>query len=66
MDNYKRVKQESLQVGDILHLIWCGDKHILRFEEYRGAFDFVARIVRFTDGTAMSLTKENYYEILEL
>lgn len=66
MVNYKKVKQESLQVGDILHLIWCGDKHILGFEEYNGVFDFVARIVKFTDGTAMSLTKEDYYEILEL
>lgn len=66
MVNYKRVKQESLQVGDTLHLIWCGDKQIFRFEEYKGVFDFVARIARFTDGTAMSLTKEDYYEILEV
>lgn len=66
MVNYKRVKQESLQVGDILHLIWCGNKHILRFEEYKGVFDFVARIARFTDGTAMSLTKWNYYEIADV
>ena len=66
MANYKRVRQGSLQIGDTLHLIWCGDKHILKFEEYKGVFDFVARIARFTDGTAMSLTKEYYYEILEL
>ena len=66
MVNYKRVKQESLQLGDTLHLIWCGDKHILRFEEYKGVFDFVARIARFADGTAMSLTKGDYYEIVEV
>jgi hypothetical protein len=66
MVNYKRVKQESLQVGDILHLIWCGDKHILRFEEYKDVFDFVARVARFTDGTAMSLTKGDSYEIVEV
>ena len=66
MANYKRVKQETLQVGDTLHLICCGNKHISRFEEYNGVFDFVARVVKFTDGTAMSLTKEDYYEILEL
>lgn len=24
---HKRVKQESLKVGDILHLGWCGNKH---------------------------------------
>lgn len=66
MGNYQRVPQESLQVGDILHLVWCGDKHILSFEEYNGVFDFVSRIARFTDGSSMSLTKEYYYEILEL
>ena len=63
--NYKRVKQESLQVGDILHLRWCGDKHILRFEEYKGVFDFVDRIAVFADGSRMSLTKEKYYEVVE-
>ena len=63
---YKRVKQESLKVGDILHLGWCGDKHILRFEEYKGVFDFVDRIAVFTDGGRMSLTKGNYYEIVEV
>lgn len=66
MVNCKRVKQESLQVGDILHLIWCGDKHILRFEEYKGVFDFVARIAVFVNGGKMSLTKGDYYEILEV
>ncbi len=66
MQKYKRVLQESLQFGDVLHLVWCGDKHILRFEEYKGVFDFVARIARFTDGTAMSLTKGDYYEVLEI
>lgn len=63
---YKRVKQESLKVGDILHLIWCGDKHILRFEEYKGMFDFVDRIAVFTDGGRMSLTKEYYYKVLNV
>ncbi len=63
---YKKVKQESLQVGDILHLIWCGDKHILRFEEYKGVFDFIARIATFSDGSKMSLTKGYYYKILEV
>lgn len=63
---YKRVKQESLQVGDILHLVLCGDKHILRFEEYKGVLDFVERIAAFTDGGRMSLTKGNYYEIVDV
>ena len=64
--NYKRVKQESLKVGDILHLVWCGDKHILRFEEYKGVFDFVDRIAVFTDGGRMSLSRSRYYEVLEV
>ena len=63
---YKRVKQESLQVGDILHLVLCGGKHILRFEEYKGVLDFVERIAVFTDGGRMSLTKGNYYEIVDV
>ena len=63
--NYKRVKQEYLQVGDILHLVWCGDKNILRFEEYKGVFDFVDRIAVFTDGGRMSLSRSRYYEVLE-
>ena len=63
---YKRVKQESLQVGDTLRLGWCGVKHILRFEEYKGVFDFVDRIAVFADGSKMSLTKCNYYEIVEV
>ena len=66
MANYKRVKQESLRVGDILHLVWCGDKHILRFEEYKGVFDFVDRIAVFVNGGRMSLTKGNYYDIVGL
>ena len=66
MVNYKRVKQEYLKVGDILHLRWCSDKHIVRFEEYNGVFDFVSRIAVFADGSRMSLTKENYYEVLEV
>ena len=63
---YKIVQQESLKVGDILHLAWCGDKHILRFEEYKGVFDFVDRIAVFADGGRMSLTKEHYYEVLNV
>ena len=63
---YKRAKQESLKVGDILHLGWCGDKHILRFEEYKGVFDFVDRIAVFADGGRMSLTKEHYYKVLNV
>ena len=66
MVNYKRVKQESLQVGDILHLRWCSDKNIVRFEEYKGVFDFVARIAVFSDGGKTSLTKGYYYEVLEV
>ena len=63
---HKRVNQESLQVGDILHLRWCGDKHILRFEEYKGVFDFVDRIAVLADGGRMSLTKEHYYKVLNV
>lgn len=66
MKKYKRVTQESLKIGDILHLIWCGDKHIIRFEEYNGPFDFVKRIAVFSDGGRMSLTRNRYYEILEV
>ena len=66
MVNYQRVKQESLQVGDILHLRWCNDKHIVRFEEYKGVFDFVSRIAVFSDGGKMSLTKGYYYEVLNV
>lgn len=66
MVNCKRVQQESLKVGDILHLVWCGDKHILRFEEYKGVFDFVDRIAVFADGGRMSLSKEYYYEVLDV
>ena len=64
--NYKRVKQESLKVGDILHLVWCGDKHIVRFEEYKGVFDFVSRIAVFSDGGKMSLSNGRFYEVLEV
>ena len=63
---YKKVEQASLRVGDCLHLIWCGDEHIVRFEEYKGVFDFVDRIAVFSDGGRMSLTKGNYYEVLEV
>ena len=63
---YKKVEQASLRVGDCLRLIWCGDKHIVRFEEYKGVFDFVDRIAVFSDGGRMSLTKGYYYEVLEV
>lgn len=63
---YKKVQQESLQVGDTLHLVWCGDKHIVRFEEYKGVFDFVDRIAVFSDGGRMSLAIGQYYEIVEV
>lgn len=66
MVNCKRVQQESLQVGDILHLVWCGGKRILRFEEYKGVFNFVDRIAVFADGGKMSLTKGYYYEVLDV
>lgn len=62
---YKKVEQAFLQVGDCLRLIWCGYRHIVRFEEYDGPFDFVARIAVFSDGSRMSLSKNRYYEILE-
>ena len=65
MAKYKKVDQASLQAGDCLHLIWCGDRHIVRFEEYGGPFDFVARIAVFSDGGRMSLSKNRYYEVLE-
>lgn len=63
---YKKVEQASLRVGDCLHLIWCGDKHIVRFEEYKGVFDFVDRIAVFSDGGRMSLTKGYYYEAVDI
>ena len=63
---YKKVEQASLQVGDCLHLIWCGDKHIIKFEEYKGVFDFVERIAVFSDGSKMSLSNGRFYEILEV
>lgn len=63
---YKKVEQASLQAGDCLHLIWCGDKHIVRFEEYKGVFDFVSRISVFSDGGKMSLSNGRFYEVLEV
>ena len=63
---YKKVDQASLQVGDCLHLIWCGDKHIVRFEEYKGIFDFVTRVAVFSDGGRMSLSNGKLYEVLEV
>jgi hypothetical protein len=63
---YKKVEQASIQVGDYLHFVWCGYRHIVRFEEYGGPFDFVARIAVFSDGGRMSLTRNRYYEILEV
>ena len=66
MAKYKKVEQASLQVGDCLHLVWCGDRHIVRFEEYDGPVDFVERIAVFSDGGRMSLSKNRYYEVLEV
>ena len=63
---YKKVEQASLQAGDCLHLIWCGDKHIVRFEEYKGVFDFVSRIAVFSNGGKMSLSNGRFYEVLEV
>ena len=63
---YKKVEQASLQAGDCLHLIWCGDKHIVRCEEYKGVFDFVSRIAVFSDGGKMSLSYGRFYEVLEV
>ena len=63
---YKKVEQASLQAGDCLHLIWCGDKHIVRFEEYKGVFDFVSRIAVFSDGGKVSLSNGTFYEVLEV
>lgn len=65
MDNYKRVEQAVLQKGDCLLMGYCADKVIARFEEYKGNFDFVARVAVFTDGSKMSLTKDYFYYILE-
>jgi hypothetical protein len=62
---YKKVEQASLQVGDCLHLIWCGDKYIHHFEEYKGMFDFVARVAVFWDGSRMSLCNGRFYEVLD-
>ena len=62
---YKKVEQDSLQAGDCLHLVWCGDRYINRFEEYKGVFDFVARIAVFSDGGRMSLSNGRFYEVLE-
>ena len=63
---YKKVEQASLQAGDCLHLILCGDKHIVRFEEYKGVFDFVSRIAVFSDGGKVSLSNGTFYEVLEV
>lgn len=63
---YKKIEQSLLKVGDCLRLGWCGDKNIIRFEEYKGVFDFIARIAVLSDGQKMSLTKGYYYEILEV
>ena len=63
---YKKVEQASLKVGNCLHLIWRGDKHIVRFEEYKGIFDFVTRVAVFSDGGRMSLSNGKLYEVLEV
>ena len=63
---YKKVEQASLKVGDCLHLDWCGNRNIVRFEEYRGLFDFVKRVAVFSDGGRMSLSNGRFYEVLEV
>ena len=63
---YKKVEQASIQVGDCLHLVWCGDRHIVRFEKYIGLFDFVKRVAVFSDGGRMSLSNGRFYEVLEV
>lgn len=63
MREYK--DQSEFKPGDGMDL-WCGIKVILRFEEYNGPFDFVARIAVFTDGTKMSLERGHYYNYLKI
>lgn len=58
-------RQEDLKAGDILHLIWCGDKIIVGFEEYKGPLEFVGRIAICAGGFRMSLEKNRPYTIVK-
>lgn len=55
---------EDLQHGDILKMIWCGNKVIKGFETYTGKMDFINRKAVFHDGTKMSLEKCRFYEVV--
>lgn len=55
---------EDLQRGDILKMIWCGNKVIKCFEPYIGKMDFIDRKAVFHDGTKMSLEKGRFYEVV--
>ena len=55
---------EDLRHGDILKMIWCGNKVIKGFEPYIGKFEFIDRKAVFYDGTKMSLEKGRFYEVV--
>ena len=55
---------EDLQHGDILKMIWCGNKIIKSFEPYTGKMDFIDRVAVFYDGTKMSLGKSYFDEVV--
>lgn len=55
---------EDLQRGDVLKMIWCGNKVIKGFEPYTGKMDFIDRKAVFHDGTKMSLEKGHFYEVV--
>lgn len=57
-------KSEDLQRGDILKMIWCGNKVIKDFEPYKGKLNFIDRKAVFHDGTKMSLEKCQFYEVI--
>lgn len=59
----KKVSYE-LKEGDVMKMIWCGDKVIKEFKPYNGPFDFVERIAVFYDGSGMSIEKGHYYEVV--
>ena len=56
---------EDLQHGDILKMIWCGNKIIKNFEPYTGKMDLIDRVAVFYDGTNMSLEKGHFYEVVQ-
>ena len=56
---------EDLQHGDILKMIWRGNKIIKNFEPYTGKMDFIDRVAIFYDGTKMSLEKGHFYEVVQ-